>query len=207
MSTPYHATRRVGGVVAAGLLDALVGGGDLATSGDDGDQGDADGQHHEPEDPAPREGGREPRRDRWAEQRRQHPRGGDDAEDLGPQGFRVGAADDDVGRDDDQAGAEAGHAAPEQEQPEAGRRAAQTAADAEEELSGVQARQRSGAVAPDAGEDDAEQLGGEHDGEGQAVGPHRVELAGDVGHGGGDGHALERDDGDECHERQGTSSR
>ena len=57
-----------------------------------------DGEHHEPEDPAPRPGRRDPRGDRRTEQRGQHPRGRDDAEHLGAQRLRVGAADDDVAR-------------------------------------------------------------------------------------------------------------
>ena len=88
-------------------------------SGEHQHDGDDDRHDDEPEHPPPGPGRRDPGGDRWPQQRGQHPGSGDHAEHLGPQRLRVGAADDDVARDDDEAGAQAGHPAPGEERSEA----------------------------------------------------------------------------------------
>ena len=150
--------------------------------------------HDAPEDPAPRQVRREPGRDGRAEQRREHPGRRHVREQPRPDRLRVDPPGDDVEHDDEQAAAEAGERAPGEEERERRGAAAHGRADGEQELAGDGPDHGAGAVGPDPGEDDPEQLGGQHDGEREAVGPHGVEVAGHRRHGRRDRHRLERDD-------------
>ena len=193
----------VGGVVAAAHGRGEARAVDAALCMQEHRHGDDHRRHDSPEDPPPREVDGEPRRDRRSEQGRKDPGRRHVGEQPWADGLGVDPPGDDVEHDDEQAAAQAGEGAAGEEDAEAGGCAAHGRAAGEECLAGDGADHRAGPVGPHAGEHDAEELGGEHHREGEAVGAHRVEVAGDRGHGRGDRHRLERDDRDEGQDGEG----
>ncbi len=193
----------VRGVVAAadrrgegGVVDPAPGVGEHG-------QGDQHRRHHAPEHPAPGEVGGEPRRHGRPEQRGEHPGGRHVGEQPRADRLGVDPAGDDVEHHHEQPAAQAGEGPAGEEERQVGGEAAHRRTGREQDLPGDRADHRAGPVGPHAGEHDAEQLGGEHDREGEPVGAHGIEVAGHGGHRRGHRHRLEGDDGDEGQNGQG----
>ena len=113
----------------------------------------------------------------------------------------VGAADDDVQRDDDEPAAEPLHRAPGHEDPHRGRRTGEQQSGREGGDPGGEGPQRPVPVGPLAGEDHREERGGEVRGEREGVERDAVQLPRGDGHRGADGGRLEgdeQDDGDDA---------
>ncbi len=186
------------------------GGGRLRVGGAGGgaaDRGEGEGERQDDEgryadeDPAPaqvlgdRAGGER------ADDGGDDPARGEGGHDRGPEVLVVGAADDHVQGDDDEAAAEALHGPAEDERPHGAGGPGEEQPGGEGGHAGGEGRERAVPVGPLAGQDHAEEAGGEVRGEGEGVDGHAVQLAGGDGHGGADGGRLEgdeQDDGDDA---------
>ena len=189
---------RVGETCLRALLERPVG--EAAQDGDhEGGADEREGQQPE-EDPAPaRVLGQRPRDDR-PDQRRGDPCRRERREDLGAKPGRVGRAEHDVDRGDEQARAEPLHAAAGDELLDRRGRPRERKPSHERDESRDHRAARPAPVADLARHDHADEARGEEAGEGPSDRADRVEVARRGGQGGRDSHRLEREQRHEQHD-------
>jgi len=150
------------------------------------------------EDPVPAPGGGDPRRNRRADEARQHPAERQDAHHPGPLGLAVCLRHDDHECQVECAAAEALERAETQQHPHVDRQATAEQSEGEDEDARRQRQDRPDAVDQSSGEHDREDLSDDESREGPGVQIQSAEILRGIGHGGQRPVGLER-------HRQGTT--